>query len=133
MRFPAAAVAAYTVKQATRYAGTPGRIVSAQPGLSAGEGGGGSSPSSDPSLDDSSTDPSFSDPSLDDPSLDDPGPSYSPPVNSDDYSDHDGYYNGSPTTQDFGDGLGSVGQCVDGTYSDSIGRPGACSHHGAVG
>lgn len=37
-----------------------------------------------------------------------------------------------PTTEDFGDGEGSVGTCADGTLSDSIGRPGACSHHGGV-
>jgi hypothetical protein len=40
---------------------------------------------------------------------------------------------GSPTTEDFGSGSGSVGRCADGTLSDSIGRPGACSHHGGVG
>lgn len=44
-----------------------------------------------------------------------------------------GYAPGDPTTEDFGTGSGSVGQCADGTYSDSIGRPGACSHHGGVG
>jgi uncharacterized protein DUF3761 len=55
------------------------------------------------------------------------------PINPDDYSDHDGTYNGAPTTQDFGDGAGSVGLCADGTYSDSVGRQGACSHHGGVG
>lgn len=37
-----------------------------------------------------------------------------------------------PTTEDFGNGSGSVGTCADGTLSDSIGRPGACSHHGGV-
>lgn len=37
-----------------------------------------------------------------------------------------------PTTQDFGQGKGRVGLCSDGTLSDSIGRPGACSHHGGV-
>jgi hypothetical protein len=37
------------------------------------------------------------------------------------------------TTEDFGSGSGSVGTCADGTLSDSIGRPGACSHHGGVG
>jgi hypothetical protein len=137
VRFPAAAVAAYTVKEAARYAASPDRVVSADPGPSADDGGSSSS-SSDPSLNDNSSDPSFSDPSLDDPTLDDPtlddsAPNYSLPVNSDDYSNHDGYYNGSPTTEDFGDGAGSVGQCADGTYSDSIGRPGACSHHGGVG
>ncbi|HMJ36777.1 MAG TPA: DUF3761 domain-containing protein [Baekduia sp.] len=57
----------------------------------------------------------------------------SPPVDESDYSDHDGTYNGAPTTEDFGNGQGSVGQCADGTYSDSIGRSGACSHHGGVG
>lgn len=40
---------------------------------------------------------------------------------------------GAPTTEDFGQGSGSVGTCADGTLSDSIGRPGACSHHGGVG
>jgi hypothetical protein len=44
-----------------------------------------------------------------------------------------GYDPDSPTTEDFGSGSGSVGQCADGTISDSIGRPGACSHHGGVG
>ena len=39
----------------------------------------------------------------------------------------------APTTEDFGSGSGSVGRCADGTLSDSIGRPGACSHHGGVG
>jgi predicted nucleic acid-binding Zn-ribbon protein len=38
----------------------------------------------------------------------------------------------APTTEDFGNGNGSVGLCADGTLSDSIGRPGACSHHGGV-
>jgi VIT1/CCC1 family predicted Fe2+/Mn2+ transporter len=37
-----------------------------------------------------------------------------------------------PTTEDFGSGLGRIGLCNDGTLSDSIGRPGACSHHGGV-
>lgn len=37
------------------------------------------------------------------------------------------------TTEDFGSGRGGVGLCADGTLSDSIGRPGACSHHGGVG
>jgi hypothetical protein len=40
---------------------------------------------------------------------------------------------GAPTTEGFGSGSGSVGTCADGTLSDSIGRPGACSHHGGVG
>jgi hypothetical protein len=39
---------------------------------------------------------------------------------------------GSPTTGDFGSGTGSVGLCNDGTTSDSVGRQGACSHHGGV-
>jgi hypothetical protein len=39
---------------------------------------------------------------------------------------------GAPTTEDFGSGQGSVGVCEDGTLSDSIGRQGACSHHGGV-
>jgi hypothetical protein len=47
-------------------------------------------------------------------------PSYSPPS----YS--------PPTTGNFGSGSGSVGLCNDGTLSDSIGRPGACSWHGGV-
>jgi hypothetical protein len=51
-------------------------------------------------------------PSYDDP----PTPSYADP----------------PTTEDFGSGSGSVGLCSDGTLSDSIGRQGACSHHGGV-
>jgi hypothetical protein len=38
----------------------------------------------------------------------------------------------APTTEDFGSGSGSVGLCDDGTLSDSIGRHGACSHHGGV-
>lgn len=41
-------------------------------------------------------------------------------------------YGDAPTTQDFGSGKGSVGLCADGTLSDSIGRQGACSHHGGV-
>jgi hypothetical protein len=41
-------------------------------------------------------------------------------------------YDGAPTTDDFGTGTGSIGLCNDGTLSDSIGRPGACSHHGGV-
>jgi hypothetical protein len=41
-------------------------------------------------------------------------------------------YGGSPTTEDFGNGRGSIGFCNDGTLSDSIGRQGACSHHGGV-
>jgi hypothetical protein len=48
-------------------------------------------------------------------------PSYVPPVFD------------PPTTRDFGSGSGSIGTCADGTLSDSIGRPGACSHHGGVG
>jgi hypothetical protein len=44
-----------------------------------------------------------------------------------------GYAPDVPTTEDFGSGSGSVGFCRDGTLSDSIGRPGACSHHGGVG
>jgi hypothetical protein len=39
----------------------------------------------------------------------------------------------APTTEDFGSGSGTIGLCADGTLSDSIGRPGACSHHGGVG
>jgi uncharacterized protein DUF3761 len=132
VRFPASAVAAYTVTQASRYAASAGRIVSAEPGQSTFDTDSSSS-SSDPSPDDAASDPSFSDPSLDDPTLDDTTPNYAPPVNSDDYSDHDGSYNGHPTTEEFGDGAGSVGLCADGTYSDSVGRQGACSHHGGVG
>lgn len=49
----------------------------------------------------------------------------------------EGYYLPSapdaPTTENFGSGRGSIGLCADGTLSDSIGRPGACSHHGGVG
>jgi hypothetical protein len=52
-----------------------------------------------------------------DPSVDIPDTTYDP---------------GAPTTEDFGSGSGSVGTCADGTLSDSIGRPGACSHHGGV-
>jgi hypothetical protein len=37
-----------------------------------------------------------------------------------------------PTTGNFGNGTGAVGYCNDGTLSDSIGRPGACSWHGGV-
>jgi hypothetical protein len=37
-----------------------------------------------------------------------------------------------PTTGAFGNGQGTVGRCRDGTLSDSIGRPGACSWHGGV-
>jgi len=47
----------------------------------------------------------------------------------------DGYnegYNSAPTTHNFGSGSGTVGLCRDGTLSDSIGRQGACSHHGGV-
>jgi hypothetical protein len=55
----------------------------------------------------------------------DPSDSYGDPA--------DGYEPGAPTTEDFGSGSGSVGTCADGTLSDSIGRPGACSHHGGVG
>jgi hypothetical protein len=78
-------------------------------------------------------------PTLDyDPPAYDP-PSYDPPSvprtrpGDSDYTDGDGTYNGAPTTRDFGSGSGSVGRCSDGTFSDSIGRPGACSHHGGVG
>jgi hypothetical protein len=38
----------------------------------------------------------------------------------------------APTTTTFGSGQGSIGLCGDGTISDSIGRQGACSHHGGV-
>jgi hypothetical protein len=37
-----------------------------------------------------------------------------------------------PTTGNFGNGTGTVAYCNDGTLSDSIGRPGACSWHGGV-
>jgi hypothetical protein len=66
-----------------------------------------------------------------DPSTDDP---YG--ANDDPYGDSTSHVpdNGSaPTTQDFGSGSGSVGVCADGTLSDSVGRQGACSHHGGVG
>lgn len=33
----------------------------------------------------------------------------------------------------FSGGSGSIVQCVDGTWSHSGGRPGACSHHGGEG
>ena len=46
------------------------------------------------------------------------------------YSDEDTY---APKTEYFGSANGSVGSCADGTRSESIGRPGACSHHGGVG
>jgi hypothetical protein len=52
------------------------------------------------------------------PSID--GPSITPPILP------------PTTTEDFGSGSGRVGLCRDGTVSDSIGRPGACSHHGGV-
>ena len=48
------------------------------------------------------------------------------------YSPDDEYGADAPTTEDFGSGHGSVGLCEDGTLSDSIGRQGACSHHGGV-
>lgn len=84
-------------------------------------------------------DPAYSAPSEDvDPSYSAPSEDVDPtitprPYTDTDYTDHDGTYRGAPTTQDFGDGQGSVGLCEDGTYSDSIGRPGACSYHGGVG
>jgi hypothetical protein len=59
----------------------------------------------------------------------DPSIDYPPATPSDPSTD----YPGAPTTEDFGSGSGSVGTCADGTLSDSIGRPGACSHHGGVG
>ena len=71
-------------------------------------------------------------PAYEPPSYDPPAVTYTPPRGSD-YTDRDGTYNGAPTTRDFGSGSGSVGRCSDGTYSDSVGRPGACSHHGGVG
>ncbi len=71
-------------------------------------------------------------PSYDPPSFDPPAVPYTRPRDSD-YTDRNGTYNGTPTTRDFGSGRGSVGRCSDGTLSDSIGRPGACSHHGGVG
>ena len=49
-----------------------------------------------------------------------PAPSYTPPS----YT--------PPMTGNFGNGTGTVGYCDDGTLSDSIGRPGACSWHGGV-
>jgi hypothetical protein len=60
----------------------------------------------------------------------DPSTDYPPATPSDPSTD---YPPGSPTTEGFGSGSGSVGTCADGTLSDSIGRPGACSHHGGVG
>jgi Protein of unknown function (DUF3761) len=65
-------------------------------------------------------------------------PDYAPPTvagvpyDPNDYSNGDGTYLGNPTTQNFGSGQGSIGQCRDGTYSDSVGRQGACSYHGGV-
>jgi hypothetical protein len=56
-----------------------------------------------------------------------PEPGYEAPDDEPDYS------YGAPTTENFGNGKGCVGVCADGTLSDSIGRPGACSHHGGVG
>ncbi len=49
-----------------------------------------------------------------------------------DLEDPPGYSPPPPTTEDFGSGSGSIGFCRDGTVSDSIGRPGACSYHGGV-
>ena len=49
-----------------------------------------------------------------------------------DYQGNPDYEYGPPTTEDFGNGQGSIGLCEDGRLSDSIGRQGACSHHGGV-
>jgi len=49
-----------------------------------------------------------------------------------DYSGDSPYPTGAPTTEDFGSGSGHIGLCSDGTLSDSVGRQGACSHHGGV-
>lgn len=68
-------------------------------------------------------DPDYSDEDLDSPVDDENIPDHDPPVLDDP----------PRTTEDFGNGSGSIGQCRDGTWSDSVGRPGACSHHGGVG
>lgn len=102
----------------------------------------------------SSDPPTDDDLSLDDPSIEDDGldvyedePDSSDELASDDdpdpYESTDTQFSEdddagvpdsswAPTTERFGSGRGRIGQCEDGTLSDSIGRSGACSHHGGV-
>jgi hypothetical protein len=70
----------------------------------------------------------------DDPYTTDDGNGYDPSTDLPDLSDVDPTIpdTSGGTTEDFGNGSGSVGLCNDGTTSDSIGRPGACSHHSGV-
>jgi hypothetical protein len=70
----------------------------------------------------------------DDPYTTDDSNGYDPSTDLPDLSDVDPTIpdTSAGTTEDFGNGSGSVGLCNDGTTSDSIGRPGACSHHGGV-
>lgn len=116
-RFPRAAVAAYTASAARQYCVThhvsPGGRCGVSTSVPSGRGAS-DSPAVGADLAGSAD-------------------SATPSADEDDYSNHDGNYNGAPTTEDFGSGKGSVGVCADGTYSDSIGRSGACSHHGGVG
>jgi hypothetical protein len=72
--------------------------------------------------------------SADDPSTSDDSNGYDPSTDLPDLSDVDPTIpdTSAGTTEDFGNGSGTVGRCNDGTTSDSIGRPGACSHHGGV-
>jgi hypothetical protein len=159
VRFPLAAIEAYDADQAARYACSHDLGPSETDACSQAQGGAIDSASSgddgdcDPNYVGACLDPSSSDYDCEGGSGD--GPDYTgrvEVVGDDPYgldSDGDGigcensdgsYGDASsdpataaPTTEDFGSGSGSVGQCADGTLSDSIGRPGACSHHGGVG
>jgi hypothetical protein len=73
-------------------------------------------------------DPDYYDDSYSEPNYDD-NPDYDYDR---DYDDYDPDYGSDGTTEDFGRGQGRIGLCEDGTLSDSIGRQGACSHHGGV-
>jgi hypothetical protein len=118
VRFPAAAVSAYTDAQARAYA------IHADLGPA-------ESVAVDPGADDEDTysDPGYDGPGSDHPDYDDPGYDLS-------YDDGDP----KPDTGEYGDeipnydnGRGYRVQCADGMYSQSGGIQGACSGHGGVG
>jgi hypothetical protein len=157
--FPAAAVDRYDADQAAKYAcaadlgPSEGDACPDAKGTRGGQDPAGTSGDCDPNYAGACLDPTASDYDCEGGSGN--GPDYTGPVEvvgDDHYGlDRDGdgigcedlsnstsdpstdYAPDAPTTDDFGSGSGSVGQCADGTLSDSIGRPGACSHHGGVG
>jgi hypothetical protein len=146
VRFPAGAIDAYDSDQAERYACSHDLGPSATDVCSDAGGGDDAAPGDDcdPNYAGACLDPNAVDYDCDGGTGD--GPDYTGEVEvvgDDPYGlDRDGDGIGcedsgssssAPTTEDFGSGSGSVGVCADGTLSDSVGRQGACSHHGGVG